>query len=358
MAREVPRELSGRTIRKDQLERLVKAVEREFPSSSERRFSITADGETHTEASLDAVIQEAGGLPVVDNLTISDRDGDKTFFFESKRGLIKYKAGGGDRHFPVGFCEDVQGILRARASRVRRVLPARMRLIADWCLAVEAVMVLTAILATSLLVGWVAAVSSACASAAAFMITWIVRRHFTTYILLTDDAREPWKRAEKLTLVGMVVPVIVAAIVNGPTWFKSDEAPVAPKSGSVGQTSDSAEATASRAATSSLSRDTQRSPLAEVKVNPSAGPAGEPFVVTGEGFEPGADVWVELVAGPGTTLSKNRAERRLVRANGKGEIGPEKITVGRGVCCSRGAIRVVAAPEGNMAPVETAYKLE
>ncbi|WP_406123656.1 hypothetical protein OHQ89_16000 [Streptomyces canus] len=358
MAREVPRELSGRTIRKDQLEDLVEVVEREFPSSSERKYSIAGEDGVHKDISFETVMKAAGRPAVVDNLTISDRDGDKSFTFEAKRGLIKIKAEGGERHFPVGFCEEVQGILRTRTSRLRRILPARMRFLTHWCLAVETVMALTAILTTSILVGWVSAVSSACASVAALLITWIARRHFTTYILLKDDAREPWKRTEKLALIGMSVPVIVALIVNGPNWVKNDEAPATPKSGSIGQSSHSAEATASRAATSSLSRDTQRSPLTKVEVEPPVGPVGEPFVLTGKGFEPGADVWVELVAGPGTTLSKDKAERRLVRANDKGEIGPEKITVGRGVCCSRGTIRVVASPEGKMAAVETTYTLE
>ena len=359
MAREVPRELSGRTIRKDQLEDLVEVVEREFPSSSERKFSIAGEDGVHKDISFETVMKAAGRPAVVDNLTISDRDGDKSFTFEAKRGLIKIKAEGGERHFPVGFCEEVQSILRTRTSRLRRILPARMRLLTHWCLAVEAVMALTAILTTSLLVGWGAAVSSACASVAALLITWITRRHFTTYILLKDDAREPWKRTEKLALIGMSVPIIVALIVNGPNWFKDNGAPATPKSDSTGHSSSSQSAsTASRAAASALSRDTERSPLAKITVKPAAGAAGEPFVLTGTGFKPKADVWVELVAGPGTTLSKDKAERHLVRVNDKGEIEPQEITVGRGVCCADGTIRVVVDPEGKMAAVETAYKLK
>ncbi|WP_327691069.1 hypothetical protein OG870_17270 [Streptomyces sp. NBC_00461] len=358
MAREVPRELSGRTIRKDQLEDLVEVVEREFPSSSERKFSIAGEDGVHKDISFEAVMKAAGRPAVVDNLTISDRVGDKSFTFEAKRGLIKIKAEGGERHFPVGFCEEVQGILRTRTSRLRRILPARMRFIAYWCLGAETVMALIAILMTSILVGWVAAISSICISAATLMITWIIRRHFTTYILLKDDAREPWKRTEKLAVVGVAVQIIVALMVNGPKWLPDNGTPVTPKSGSTGQSSSHAGATASRAAASALSRDTQRSPLAKIMVKPAVGSAGEPFVLTGTGFEPGADVWVELVAGPGTTLSKDKGERHLVRVNGKGEIEPEKITVGRGVCCTDGTLRVVVNPEGKIAAVETTYKLK
>ncbi|PKV88196.1 hypothetical protein BX283_5807 [Streptomyces sp. TLI_146] len=65
-----------------------------------------------------------------------------------------------------------------------------------------------------------------------------------------------------------------------------------------------------------------------------------------------------LLAGPGTTFSWHRAERRLVQANDKGEIGPEKITVGRSVCCSGGTIRVMVTPEGKMTAVETTYTLK
>lgn len=357
MAREVPREFSGRTIRKDQLERLVKAVEREFPSSSEDRFSIAVDGETHRETSLDAVIQEAGSPIIVDSLIISDRDGDKSFRFEARPGLIKIKAGGGDRHFPVGFCEEVQAILQRRTSKLRRILPARMRLITDWCLAVEAVIALVAILMTTLDAGWVAALTCVCISAA-LMITWIVRRHYTTRVLLEDDAREPWNRSEKLALIGMSVPIIVALIVNGPSYFNDDTAPVTPKSGSAGQSSNPTDSLASRAAASAVSRDTERERLAKITVRPAVGKAGDPFVLTGSGFEPGADVWVKLVAGPGTTLAEDKAERHLVRVNNRGEIKRETITVGRDLCCAGGTIRVIVEPEGKTAAVETTYRLK
>lgn len=353
MAREVPREFSGRTIRKDQLDRLVKAVEREFPSSSEDRFSITVDGETHREASLGAAILEAGEVTVVDNLIISVRDGDKSFQFEADRGLIKIKAGGGDRHFPSGFCKEVRSILRTR-SKLRRALPARMRRIADWCLAAEGVMAIVIILMTTVTAGWVAAALSVFASAA-LMITWIVRRQYTTRIFLAQDVREPWKRSEKLTLIGMSVPIIVALIVNGPNYLKDDKGPVPPESGSVGQSSDHTDSTASRGAPSALSRDTERSSLAKIKVMPPAGKAGDHFLLTGSGFEAGTDAWVELVAGPGTTLAK--IERHLVRVDERGRIEPVTITIGRGVCCAGGTIRVIVEPEGKMAAVEATYKL-
>ncbi|MFF7240434.1 hypothetical protein [Streptomyces collinus] len=354
MAREVPRKRSGRTIHKDQLERLVKAAEREFPSASDDRFSITVDGETQREASLEAVVQEAGGPAVVDNLIISDRDGDKSFYFEATRGLIKFRAGGGDRFFPVGFCKEVDGILRTRTSKLRRRLPPRMRLITDWCLGVEAAMALVVILVTT---GWASAVTSACISAA-LMITWVIRRSYTTRFLLADDLREPWKRSEKLTLIGMSVPIIVAMIVNGPHYFEGDKTPAPPQSGSVGQSSNHTDSTASRAATSALSRDTERSALAKITVTPAFGKAGAPFVLTGTGFEPESDVWVELAAGPGTTLSKDKAERHLVRVNNRGEIKHETITVGRGLCCAGGKIRVIVDTEGKMAAVETTYTLK
>ncbi|NEA65374.1 hypothetical protein [Streptomyces sp. SID12488] len=359
MARKVPREFPGRPIRKDQLELLVEAVEREFPSPSERVFSVTVEDGDHDDPSFESVMKAAGHPAFVNNLTINAQTGDKSFTFEIKNGLIKIKAGGGDRHFPAGFCEEVETILRKSSSWLHRTLPKHTRRIIDWCLLpLEAVMAVAAILMTSLMLSWVAVVSAVCCSVATLLITLVARRRFTTYILLKDDSREPWKRAEKLALTGMLVPIIVALIVNVPTWFKDDGAPVTPKSGSTGQSSESAEATASRATASALSRDTQRSPLTTVRVEPHFGPAGEPFLLTGKGFEPGADVWVELVAGRGTTLSKDKAERRLVRANDEGEIQPEKITVGRGVCCSGGTIRVVVDPEGKVAAVETTYQLK
>ncbi|MFD9486270.1 hypothetical protein ACFWBX_20265 [Streptomyces sp. NPDC059991] len=358
MARQVSRELSGRTIRQDQVERLVEAVEREFPSSSERKFSIAIEGVVHTDTSLDGVTRAAGRPSVVDNLAISDRVGDKVFVFEAKRGWIKIKAEGGEEHFPVGFCEDVQAILRTRTIRLRRLLTARMRRITDWCLPVEAVLAAIAILITSVTAGWPTALSATCISALVLLTTWVVRRRFSTYILLKDDAREPWKRTEKLAFVGLTVPIIVALIVNGPNWVKGDSPPTTPKSGPTRHASDSSDSSGSRAATPGLSRDSERSPLTKVTVEPTVGSVGEPFSLTGKGFEPDAEVWVSLLAGPGTTLSWHKAERRLVRANSKGEIGPEKINVGRSVCCSGGTIRVVVVPEGKTAAVETTYQLK
>lgn len=358
MAREVSRELSGRTIRQDQWERLVEAVEREFPSPSERKFSIANEDGVYKDACFDNVMKAAGRPAVVDNLTIFDKVGDKIFTFEAKRGLIKITAEGGEQHFPVGFCEEVQGILRTRTSRLRRILPACTRRITDWCLPVEAIMAVTAVLTTSIVVGWVVAVSAACIFVAVLLVTWITRRHFTTYILLAADAREPWKRTEKLALISMAVPIIVALIVNVPNWVKDEGAPVTPKSGSTGHSSDTSSSTTSRAAASALSRDAKRSSLAKIRVEPAVGPAGESFTLTGTGFEPDSNAWVELVAGPGTTLSKDKAERHLVRVNDKGEIEPEKITVGRDVCCADGTIRVVVNPEGETASIETTYKLE
>ncbi|WP_143676484.1 hypothetical protein [Streptomyces sp. TLI_146] len=295
-------------------------------------------------------------------MAISDRVGAKVFVFEAKRARIKIKAEGGEEHFPVGFCEDVQAILRTRTMRLRQLLPARMRRITDWCLPVEAVLAAIAILIASVTAGWPTALAVTGISAFVLLTTWVARRRFSTYILLKDDAREPWKRTEKLalagTLVGLTVPIVVALIVNGPNWFKDNGPPATPKSGSTGHAAGSSEGAGSRAATPGLSRDSERSPLTKVTVEPAVGVAGEAFTLSGKGFEPGAEVWVSLLAGPGTTLSWHRTERRLVRANGKGEIGPEKITVGRSVCCSGGTIRVVLESEGKSATVETTYKLK
>lgn len=357
MARKISRELSGRTIRQDQWERLIEAVEHEFPSSSERKFSIASEDVVHTEASLEAVMRAAGQPPVVDNLIVSDKVGDKSFVFEAKPGRITLTAEGGEQHFPVGFCEDVQAILRTRTIRLRRLLPARMRRIIDRSLPVEAVLAVIAILATSLAAGLGAAISAVGISAFVLLTTWIMRRRFTTYILLADNAREPWKRVEKLAVGAMAVQIIVALIVNVPNWVK-DDGTTTPKSSSTKHASGSSGASASRAASSPLSRDTERSPLTKVTAEPAAGPAGEPFSLTGKGFEPDSDVWVSLLAGPGTTLSEDKAERHLIRANNKGEIGPEKINVGRSVCCSGGTIRVVVVPEGKTAAVETTYQLK
>lgn len=358
MARKVSRELSGRMIRQDQVERLVEVVEREFPSSSERKFSIANEDGVFTDASLDTVMAAAGRPTVVDNLAISDRVGEKVFVFEAKPGWIKFTAEGGEQHFPVGFCEEVQAILRTRTIRLRRLLPARMRRITDWCLPVEAVLAAIAILVASVTAGWPTALSVTCISALVLLTTWVARRRFSTYILLKDDAREPWKRTEKLALVGLTVPIIVALIVNGPNWVKDDGPPTTPKSGSTGHASDPSDGLGSRAATPGLSRDNERSPLTKVTVEPAVGSAGEAFSLTGKGFEPDAEVWMSLMAGPGTTLSWHKAERHLVRANSKGEIGPEKIIVGRSVCCSGGTIRVVVVPEDKTAAVETTYKLK
>ncbi|PKV85897.1 hypothetical protein [Streptomyces sp. TLI_146] len=361
MARKVSRELSGRLIRRGQVERLVEAVEREFPSSSERKFSIVSEDVVYTEASIEIVMRSAGRPTVVDNLTVSDKAGDKVFVFEARPDRIKLTAEGGEQHFPVGFCEEVQAILRTRTIRLRRLLPARMRRIIDRCLPVEAVLAVIAILIASATAGWPTTLSVTCISALALLTTWVARRRFSTYILLKDDAREPWKRTEKLalagTLVGLTVPITVALIVNGPNWFKDNGPPSTPKSGSTGHASGSAGGLGSRGATPGLSRDSERSPLTKVTVEPAAGSAGEAFSLTGKGFEPGAEIWVSLLAGPGTTLSWHRTERRLVRANDKGEIGPEKITVGRNVCCPGGTIRVVVTPEGKMA-AETTYTLK
>ncbi|MFD9489202.1 hypothetical protein ACFWBX_35585 [Streptomyces sp. NPDC059991] len=296
MARKISRELSGRTIRKDQWEHLIEAVEHEFPSSSERKFSIASEDVVHTEASIEIVMRSAGRPTVVDNLIVSDKVGDKSFVFEAKPGRITLTAEGGEQHFPVGFCEDVQSILRTRTSRLRRLLPARMRRIIDRSLPVEAVLAVIAILATSLAAGLGAAISAVGICAFVLLTTWIMRRRFTTCILLADNTREPWKRAEKLALGGMSVPIAVALIVNVPNWVKDDGAPATPKSSSTSHASGSSP---SRAATSPLSRNTERSPLTKVTVEPAAGPVGEPFSLTGKGFEPDSDVWVSLMAGPG-----------------------------------------------------------
>ncbi|MEU6351007.1 hypothetical protein ABZ896_16980 [Streptomyces sp. NPDC047072] len=359
MALKVPRKLSGRTIRKDQLDDLLEEVRREFGPSPEDDFSIAVGESVYDGKSFEEVLAQVGRITFVDNLTIKIVRGTKSFTFSAQNGLIEIDAAGGEQYFSVGFGHRIKDILTRDASRLHRILPTHTRRIIDWfLLPLESVLAVVAVLMTALMVGWVAAVTAASLSVALLLITLVVRRRFATYILLQRDAREPWLRAHRLGLVSIVIAVLMPLIVNAPTWFEEDAAPVTPKSGSTGQSSSSAEATASRSAASALSRDTQRSPLTKVKVEPAVGPAGEPFILTGKGFEPGTDVLVELVAGPGTTLSEDKAERRLVRVNDKGEIGPEKITAGRGVCCSRGVIRVVATPDGQTAGVETAYKLE
>ncbi|ANP49337.1 hypothetical protein AVL59_06790 [Streptomyces griseochromogenes] len=288
-------------------------------------------------------------------MTISDKAGHKSFFFEAKPDRIKITTKGGGQHFPVGFSHEVMGILKGRTSRLHRALPPPTRRILDWCLPVEGVLAVTAILLTSLLVGWVAAVSATCASVIALLVTCVTRRHFTTYILLTEDAREPWRRAEKLTLLGMAVPIVVALIVNVPNWVKDDAMTGTPRPGATSGGL-KPEATASRRATAA-SRDIPRTSLSEITVKPAAGRAGGSFVLSGKGFEPGSDVWVRLEAGQGVKLPQDKIEHHLVRVNDRGEIEAEKIALGRDLCCSGGTIKVVAVPDGSTAETVAAYKL-
>ncbi|MFF3713591.1 hypothetical protein [Streptomyces phaeochromogenes] len=219
-------------ITRRQLDRLIAIVEREFPSSPERKFSITIGDHTHEGSALDEVIRESGEPDFVDTFSISDSVGDKSFSLDTEANLIKITAKGGHHTYPLGFCKEVQDILKGDTWQVRKVLPASMRRIIDWCLPIEALLALAGILTTALMTGWEVPVSIACGCVAVLLGTWMARRRFTTCLLLTNDAKVPWTREHKLAIATICVTVAVALIANGPKWFADDESRGAPKTGS------------------------------------------------------------------------------------------------------------------------------
>ncbi|MGA5504636.1 hypothetical protein [Streptomyces umbrinus] len=219
-------------ITRRQLDRLIAAVEREFPSSPERKFSLTIGDYTPEGASLDEVICEAGDPDFVETFSMSDRAGGKSFTIETEPHWIKISAKGGDHTYPLGFCKEIQGILKEGTWQVRKVLPASMRRIINWCLPIEALLALAGVLTTALMTGWEVPVGIACGCVALLLGTWMVRRRFTTCLLLTNDAQVPWTREHKLAIATICVTVAVALITNGPKWFADDGSRGAPKTGS------------------------------------------------------------------------------------------------------------------------------
>ncbi|MFK0116668.1 hypothetical protein [Streptomyces sp. NPDC090994] len=353
MACRFRRKLAGRTISKAQLDNITAAVEQKFHPLDHIEYCITSGRYEHKNKSLASVTQRAGSPTIVRTFSIEAFSGRNSFRMSVKRSSIKLVAQGDDDYFAPGFVREIKSILEPQPTFVDKLLTHGVHIALRCLLSGATLAAAVAVLGTRQFAwNWI---TTALFSS---LLLLYVERRLGSRVLLSDNAKEDWKRTEKLALAGVVVTLVVGAVTNGVNLARDTDGTTTPPESSVTASTTAHSLGDTRPdrdfAPSRSSRETLP-PL--IFPEPAAVHPGDTFILSGQRFMPGEDV--HITARSGSCSHDSPGGRHTYRADSSGEIGPVEIAVEENECRRghEGKVEIAARGSESKATVTTEVEI-